>query len=286
MKKNLLTLIGAFCLFTSAAFAQMLPNGDFENWTNDSTAVSWTGTITMTMPPITFYTLYKEPIGHSGFAGKMITQPAPIVSIPTTGFCNYGVAGFNISTMSPFFTGGVPISMKPTKVKGYFKYENNVGDTMSIGACCFLAGDTLGLGEFTTTTATPAWTLFEVPITYSLPGTPDTINVVMFSSAGLAPQLGTTLYVDDVSMETGSDIGEISMDVLNAYPNPVNDIMNIDLDGTFNLIKLYNNSGQLVFTDATTAQKYSLNLNTYSNGIYFVEVSNGGKRMLKKIVVK
>lgn len=286
MKKNLLSLIGMFLLFSSAAIAQMLPNGDFESWTNDSTAASWTGTITMTMPPLTFTTLYKEPLGHAGLAGKMITKPAPIVGIPTTGFCNYGVPGFNISTMSPFFTGGVPISMKPTKVKGYFKYSNNVGDTMAISVCCYLAGDTLGLGSFTTNASTPAWTLFEVPITYSLAGTPDTINVVMFSSAGKAPQLGTTLYVDDIVMESGSDIGEISMDVLNAYPNPVNDVLNIDLDGSENQVKLYSNSGQLVFSEVVAANKYLLDLSNYNSGIYFVEVSNGGKRMLQKIVIR
>jgi hypothetical protein len=78
------------------------------------------------------------------------------------------------------------------------------------------------------------------------------------------------------------------------YPNPSNNLVNIDFGNNFNTLSGYNlridNSiGQSVFSTAVTQQTYTSNLSTWSgNGLYMVYLINpqGSVVDVRKIVIQ
>jgi len=61
-----------------------------------------------------------------------------------------------------------------------------------------------------------------------------------------------------------------------AYPNPTNDIVYIETNGTKSPthITMYNHNGQMVTQIQTTDHRASINLNPFKNGIYYLHIAN------------
>src|SRR5690554_170474 len=70
----------------------------------------------------------------------------------------------------------------------------------------------------------------------------------------------------------------------NIYPNPTSDVLNITLENNLKLERetLYNNLGQVI----KVSNEYTLNVDTLSAGIYFVEIETNQGKASKKIIVK
>lgn len=68
------------------------------------------------------------------------------------------------------------------------------------------------------------------------------------------------------------------------YPNPVSEVLNIELDQALTLQKvvLYNNLGQQV----KATDKNSIDVSSLSKGVYFVEVHTNSGKATKKVIVK
>jgi hypothetical protein len=69
--------------------------------------------------------------------------------------------------------------------------------------------------------------------------------------------------------------------IVSLYPNPVKDILNIDiLDNTISSIKVYDLQGKLILEDTNT----TINVNHLSNGIYIVKVVTEEGEFTKKFI--
>lgn len=96
-----------------------------------------------------------------------------------------------------------------------------------------------------------------------------------------------------LKMQTGSvGLNEIAnADDINIYPNPVSDVLNIDLQMAFgisgnSIIHVTNSLGQIVFSQTVESSKIAINTSNFNKGIYFVSISNGGISRTRKIVVQ
>lgn len=94
-----------------------------------------------------------------------------------------------------------------------------------------------------------------------------------------------TFYVDNINILQASNVF-----VANVFPNPTYDVINIKtiFDGTKTIDYIvYNVLGQLIFK-ATDQNVYSytkqIDLSSLAAGVYLVQVSDGGKKMVYKIV--
>lgn len=68
------------------------------------------------------------------------------------------------------------------------------------------------------------------------------------------------------------------------YPNPAQNILNIEFAGSFDVC-VYNKIGQIVLTKKNNFQKTTLSLNDLSKGIYFVEINSGSSKTNQKIII-
>ena len=71
----------------------------------------------------------------------------------------------------------------------------------------------------------------------------------------------------------------------NVYPNPVKDILNIDLDisddGKENKISIYNISGQLIYSDSDYGNKKKVAVGDWKAGFYIVVMNNKRTKIIK-----
>ncbi len=92
---------------------------------------------------------------------------------------------------------------------------------------------------------------------------------------------------DSVSTSGVSD--ETGKDVFAVYPNPSNDNVTVDLSAFMNelvTIRIINALGQQLFLQKSSAQLFSINIQTWAEGIYFLSVENNEKRFTEKIILQ
>ena len=95
----------------------------------------------------------------------------------------------------------------------------------------------------------------------------------------------TTYYFDEVKFgDVTSGIYYKELSNVLMYPNPVQDILYIELDqqGIY-LVEVYDVSGQLLLSDELTSSD-GLDVRTLQTGIYFVKVSQGGQHKMIKLI--
>ena len=81
-----------------------------------------------------------------------------------------------------------------------------------------------------------------------------------------------TYYFDDVYFGVYTNTNNFEKLAVKAFPNPVNNILQIDVEDAIKEINIFNTLGQLVQTEQVNNNKNTFDVSTLINGIYFVEV--------------
>lgn len=93
----------------------------------------------------------------------------------------------------------------------------------------------------------------------------------------------TVISSTTTGIENSSDLQQIIF-----YPNPASDFANITTTGFTRPITLmlYDMTGKVVFREVRqAAEKLVLDISPFQNGVYFLEVESGGKRVGRRVVV-
>jgi len=97
------------------------------------------------------------------------------------------------------------------------------------------------------------------------------------------------VIIDDLVIEgTTLSTNEYELDTISIYPNPSNDIFNINLNNIIDYsVILYDVTGKILFTDNNTngITNYILNLNKFANGIYMLKIVTKNKLFTKKLIL-
>ena len=247
-----------------------IPNPGFESWTYNPSPVYNTPDDWTTLNPLTgalnVFTCYKDSsIVHSGnYSIQLVTKSVAGHTAPglvTTGTVNAG---------SGSISGGIPISSRPVALQGWFEYAPNGSDSaqMSISLTKWDAvGDSeilVGYGDYYAGSAVNSWSQFGTTITYLTNATPDTVLLLFFASGSSNPQIGSKLWLDDLSYSYYPlGIAKNQNTSINVYPNPAsNQIMFNNQNIQAKTLNLYSADGQLV-------KSVSLN-----EGINIIDVKN------------
>jgi hypothetical protein len=84
-----------------------------------------------------------------------------------------------------------------------------------------------------------------------------------------------------------SEIEEYKKDVLSIYPNPSDDIINIEFENINNAtIEIYNVSRKLIFSKSINSNVEKINISNFSKGIYIVKVIQNSAINTGKVVVR
>lgn len=199
--KKLLSIIFIFSVLTTLA-QQQLPNPDFENWSDTHNADGWNILEVGTSPFLYYSAVQTNDAAYESSAVKLETQS--ILGQIMPGLILLGE--INMETYMP--EGGIEFTNRPTGISFHYKYAPAPNDS----SLMFLiltkwnsdtnTRDTIAGTFFTQSEEIIEYTKKTLPIFYQSIDAPDTINII-FVSSGETPVVGSTFYVDFVTMEYG-----------------------------------------------------------------------------------
>jgi hypothetical protein len=96
-------------------------------------------------------------------------------------------------------------------------------------------------------------------------------------------------------IEVGAAVGTSTADgdkldasVINVYPTPAADVLNVDLSKLTAgaELKLVSSNGQTVYTTTASNSVAQINVADYTSGLYALQITSNGKTTTKKVVIK
>jgi hypothetical protein len=279
-----------------------VPNGGFETWVTSGGIENpqyWDTPNADIAFAIPFGTrvVTKSTDSHSGsFSARLESKALTIPPAVVPGVVTLGVLSINLTNLSYTLNGGVPISDKPTHLKGFFKYQPRGGDSCAIGVGLTkwngTTRDSVGIGAFSTHDTVNVWTPFITWINYVISEQPDTFNILAISSADSVATAGTVLYVDDIALDysVGIDNHDPSAGI-NIYQDREEKQFLVYLDfatSEARSIKLFNMTGQVVAqigTENIKKERQIINYTGLNPGLYVMEIIHDGKKYSKKFLI-
>lgn len=270
MRKILLTSL-TLLLFGSAQ--AQLTNLGFESWTG-SDPDNWISSNFAASGSVSKITS-GAPEGSFALAANVVSCPlCTLASLPNP------------------FPGGVAqqvaYTARPTTMTFKWKGMVNTGDTALIGTYLSLVASPIGdaLYYIMPGTNQTTWQTQAVTFNYTSSSNPDSVLVGALSDAWIlqlitsgsatgSSTLGGHIDVDDIVFSGGTvgfDMLETDNNLIMAYPNPANTVLNLNLVGTdATALKVVDISGKTVYTENNILSKHILNVEKYENGSYVVQ---------------
>ena len=291
MIKRLLT--SALACASIFATAQQLTNSGFETWSSGN-PTGWgsldemfagTGLVSGT-------TLESQVSpGNSGSSAcELKTQSVNLLligAITAPGIVNTGSISLDMASGSPVF-GRLPYTAMPSGYSFYYKYTPVNGDTAASiiyftkWNSATSSRDTLGGGGTYINGTTSSFTMITVPITWVGSTAPDSVQLMFISSAGAAPQVNTSLIIDDVNMIVPIGMNEQVSGAYNVFPNPANEVLNIvSKDNKAVKVEVYDFTGKVVATEIFTENKVRVNTEAFPGGMYIYRILDAQGKELK-----
>ncbi|MBI2968749.1 MAG: hypothetical protein HYY40_13190 [Bacteroidetes bacterium] len=206
--KKIFTLIIVPVLYTTGLFAQATPNAGFENWTtccfpSYSDPDDWESANSQTAIIGQFGCVKATGADvHSGTAAvKLITKN--LLSVDAPGVVTTGT--LPTSTGDPI-TGGIPYTLRPDSIAGWYKYtpqggDNGFAEFMLFGSAANNA-DTVAKARFETpSTTVSAYTRFSAPLVYfSTNAVANSIWLLSSSKDDVSPVINSMAFFDDLEL--------------------------------------------------------------------------------------
>jgi len=278
------TILMMGMLLSFAGFAQVVPNGDFEDWETGlfgyETPVDWLSISSL----IGSQDVFKVSPGYTGdYAAQLI--PATFMGNPDP------VA----ATLTTLF----PVNERHGSLSGYIKGVSAGSDTLSILVGMTKDGDPIGWGFKITTQEITDYISFTAQIIYDGGEVPDSavILITLGRSDGTAHD-GSTYTIDGLSMSGSSGIDDQSTVfglVMPAYPNPAENSVTIPFELKHPdqvSLAVFDVQGKLVHSEssrqyATGLNEIVLDITSMKKGLYFYNLTpTDGKHMCKTFIVK
>lgn len=113
-------------------------------------------------------------------------------------------------------------------------------------------------------------------------------NCVVYLTINCGANKALTTYMSYIHVETlTTSILQDIKQPFRLYPNPVKEILNIDLDENnveIYSIEIYNISGQQVYSSASNGNKVQVNTSQFKNGIYIIRMTSSEQQYINRFV--
>ncbi len=280
MKKSLfLFAILSMTFYQTISAQDTIPNPSFENWINSGVydePAGWTTGNSIVGNLI--QTIQKSSDASDGsFSLKMTSMYFALGGVTIPGVATTGSISLD-ANFNPTFSGGTPFNKVPAALTGMYKHSPGaVGDSAAI-SLTFTKNDSVndtflvvavGASFYADTVNT--WTPFVVPIMKLLPMNPDSLLILITSSISSSPPQGGTLWIDDLGFTWPAGIqNPNSQLVLNLFPNPASDYLNIAVSEFRPGLHLdvYNLLGENLIQSHINGKLQQINISTLNNGLY------------------
>ncbi len=224
MKKALPTIAFTLILVFQTAFLYgqaQVPNGDFESWppANNDNPEFWDSPNALTGGfPFFLKTVEKTSDSHTGSWAASVTTGS-ILGETIPGVLSLGILDIDIENIENTEFIGLPFTDRPAALEGYFQYNTPGTDIGLIAVLLTKFNEAtankdsiaIGIKEFTPETD---YTHFAANMLYFSIEEPDSINIVILSSASPTLVPGSQLKIDDISFDySGTPIVDLGEDV-------------------------------------------------------------------------
>jgi len=262
-----------------------IPNAGFEDWEENlyggMQPVNWWAIYNSA----NFNNIYQTSPGHTGeYAVEL--KPTEMAGVGTPS---------SILISEPF-----PVSQRYGELSGYFKGTLAGSDTLYIIGLLFKEdmNDPLAVAPGIYTETVEEFTEFHVNFDYYSSDDPDSclITVIVGSLDLTMAHIGSTFTIDDLALSGSAGVGDhetAQATFGTPWPNPATDQLNIPFELTEPnevTLEVYNTQGKLIFTSekmtfSQGAQELTLDVSSYTPGIYFYRMSTGKDSMISKTFV-
>lgn len=281
----------AMLIFASVEAQTTIPNAGFENWSSSGSYENpdlWDSPndVTSSLGKIV---VEKEAVYvHGGSYSAMITVLSSIAgTLP--GVLTLGDFSFDLLSMSATIDGGTAFSGRPEKMIGWYQYEPNNNDICLIGA--FLLKDNAGVWDtiatagFETSATVLTWTEFEAVFDYRSTETPTHMNIILMPTDRNYPQIGSTIYIDDLSFSYPQSIAENNQNNLRAFSDRSSDIVRLQFPETNEaLLSVFDVSGRRLLSADASGSEYNIDMSSVPDGAYFVTLQESNNVYSIKII--
>ncbi len=291
MKAPLLFL--AFALGATFLHAQ-IPNYGFEDWTATGGYEDPNGWRTMNFICAgPFYSVTKStdhyPTAYGNFSVRIENN---------TSLGQYQ-GGWGIIATHDFIwppKPAFPISGKPDKFCGYYKFQSQNGDTGSISLILFYQGAVVAnTTHIDLKNSDNSWEDFCEDVEYSgYTGPIDSGFIMVMAFKGTSqtdpPNGNSVLYLDNLNFDESISVAENSgLHNLRVYPNPAKNSLVLDFGAepkTPTNARIYTLAGALLYELRIENATTELNVEALENGFYMLEIENESGLQRTKIVVQ
>lgn len=289
MKKSFYTL--AFTsLFAVGASAQSVTNGGFENWTSGEPDGWSTINSTVSLLGSANTTQETSDVHAGSSAAKLESINILVANAPAI----VAIAQINvdIATQSVSVAPGAAFTARPDSVAGFYKYTNAGGDAFGVVAVLTKwnttagARDTIGSASFTDGSTVTSYTRFAAEFTYTSTDIPDSLTLVISSSANFtAAVAGSIALVDDISfVGSGGSVSiseAIAAEGVKVFPNPASDVVTLTNLTVGDNLRLLDVTGKLVLNRNVQNTTETIDVSSFRQGVYVIQ----GKGFSKRLVV-
>lgn len=225
----------------------------------------------------------------------------PVITAPNATICmgdSYTISPLGASNYT--FSGGTPI-VSPLSSSNYTVFGANNDGCISDPIYVFVnvvplpnvaissLFDTICKGDLVELFATGAssYTWSTGATTYSIASNPlqtSTYTVIGLSSSGCSNTVNFTQFVT-----TCNTINEqLSAVILNAYPNPSSDYVNLNLPfEDLDRVEIFDLDGNCIYSSAISGTQIEIYVEDFLPGLYFLKVIGGGRvKAIAKIVLQ
>ena len=298
--KKIFALSAMLALHTINSFAQTIPNGGFENWTNMGTYdnIDMWGTMNNTTAMAGIFTANKSTPGTAGNYCLKLTSK----TIGSTVINGIAVSGIiDSTTMLP--KSGFACTSRPANLIGKWQHMIYGGSqgSISITLTRWDAGSStripVGSGSLTLSGMAMSWSSFSIPINYLDGANPDTCIIVLKAS-GSMPSNNDYLWIDELAFSgsvpgTGIINNTNIIEQMEVFPNPTSEKINIRLKAQSAKevrIELLDINGKTIricnVKDSQNEVLCTLPTSDIAKGNYFIKAIVDNESRIEKIAIQ
>jgi hypothetical protein len=272
------------------------PNAGFENWTaigpyeNPVGWSSFNNFYSYGVPEMSFKT---TDVNSGTYALRLISDTATVPPPLGTGILDT-MAGFVFLGGADFNNPGIPYTDRPilmlASVKGTIIPSGNaiLMATLRKWNTVTHVRDQVGGAMYVMTSSVSTYQQISVPFNYSLPDTPDTLEIkIMAGDVGPGGFImpGNEFFVDDISFTFPVGIIEPGKDSQSIYifPNPATESVTIETPQN-TIIEILNLPGQVIKSVHAVSNKTNIDISSFPDGIYFVKLKTESGVEVKKFI--
>jgi hypothetical protein len=282
MKRISLLIILAF-LLPVTIFAQNVPNGGFESWSNGNPDNWYADNIPSFVVPVV------QGTAHSGsFSAKGTVS-------------SYLGGVIEPVLQSGSDAKGFAVTQRFKTVTGYYQFSPVQGDILGLNFIMYKGGTPIASGAAVISASASSWTQFNVDFSYFTNDVPDNciLQILIDGPTGVDYHVGSFFLVDDIGLTgTATSINDKSnlpdkFSLKQNYPNPFNPSTKIQYDlpqNSFVNLKVYNAIGAEVASlvnSVMPAGKHEVifDASGLKSGVYFYTIKSGGNFIQTKKMI-